>query len=251
MSAHLSEEEQIEALKRWWKDYGKTVVAAVAIGLGGFFSWNYYQDQKVEQAQARSAAFETLISTATEQGEDLSEQQLQQLQAVASELAQSDSLYADFSELYLAKLAVEQDDLDKAAKHLQKVAAAGSNEAVKDLAGLRLARVLAAKGDVDGALTILSAKPSGAYAAVYAEARGDILLNADRLQDAQTAYQHALASVGNEPMRRNILQLKLDNTRVANATDIMPGAPAPGSDPHAVSNPHAMPDPHSSEGGGA
>lgn len=246
MSAHLSEEEQIEALKRWWKDYGKTVVAAVAIGLGGFFSWNYYQEQKVEQAQARSVAFDKLISTATEQGEELSEQQLEQLQALAGELAEGDSLYADFSELYLAKLAVKQDNLDKAEKHLRNVAATGSNEAVKDLAGLRLARVLATKGDVDGALAILSAKPNGAYAAVYAEARGDILLHEDRLKDAQAAYQAALASLGNEPMRRNILQLKLDNTRVASdAANTLPGTPNPGV------NPHAMPNPHSVEAGGA
>lgn len=240
MSVHLSEEEQIEALKRWWRDYGKTVVVAAVLGLGAFFSWNFYQDKKVERAKGHSAAFDKLVSTVNEQDGEISDEQLAKLQQLAGELAETDSLYADFSELYLAKLAVQQDDLDRAQQHLQKVADKGANEAVKDLARLRLARVLASKGEVEQALTILSSKPSGAFAAAYAEAKGDILLAQDRLQDAQAAYEAALTSVGNQPMRRNILQLKLDNTRVASDTpDIMPGAPGPGANPHALPNPHA------------
>lgn len=240
MSVHLSEEEQIEALKRWWKDYGKTIVIAAVLGLGAFFGWNVYQDNEVERAKSHSAAFDALVSTAAEQGGEISDEQLAKLQQLADELADTDSLYADFSELYLAKLAVQQDNLDKAQQHLQNVADNGTNEAVQDLARLRLARVLASKGETEQALTILSSKPNGAFAAAYAEAKGDILLTQDRLQDAQAAYETALASVGNQPMRRNILQLKLDNTRVASDTsDIAPGGPTPGANPHALPNPHA------------
>lgn len=234
-----TEEEQIEVLKTWWKDYGKTVVAAVAVGLAAFFGWNYYQDSKMEKAQERSVTFDKLVTVMTEADDGLSEQELAQVQQIAGELANTDTLYADFSELYLAKLAIQQNELDKAQRHLQTVADGGSNEAVQDLARLRLARVMASRGDVEAALKILSSEPNGAYASAYAEVRGDILLAQNRLQDAQDAYKAALSGIGNQPMRRNILQLKLDNTRVASdAPETAPGG-MPGGNPHALPNPHA------------
>lgn len=237
MSAHLTEEEQIEALKRWWKDYGKTVVVAVVIGLGAFFAWNFYQDKQAERAREHSIAFEQLINSATATEGELSDEQAQQVAQLASELADTDSLYADFAKLYLAKLAVQQDDLDDAQSRLREVVEGGENAAVQDLARLRLARVLASKGEVDNALALLSAQPGGAYATIYAETRGDILLAQNRLPDARSAYEAALASVGNQPMRRNILQLKLDNTRTA--ADSPAAVPTPANDPHARPNPHA------------
>lgn len=234
-----TEEEQIEVLKTWWKDYGKTVVAAVAVGLAAFFGWNYYQDSKMEKAQERSVTFDRLVNVMTEADDGLSEQELAQVQQIAGELANTDTLYADFAELYLAKLAIQQNELDKAQRHLQAVADGGSNEAVQDLARLRLARVMASRGDVEAALKILSSEPNGAYASAYAEVRGDILLAQNRLQDAQDAYKAALSGIGNQPMRRNILQLKLDNTRVASdAPETAPGG-MPGGNPHALPNPHA------------
>ena len=242
MSAHLTEEEQIEALKRWWKDYGKTVVVAVALGLGGFWGWNQYQNSQVKKAQSHSIAFDQLVSSATQFNEELDEQQLSEIEQLANELTDDNSLYADFAELYLAKVAVQKDDMAAAQKHLQIVADGGSNEAVKDLANLRLARVLANVGEVDKALTILTSKPNGAYAAAYAEAKGDLLMTQNRLADAQAAYQAALAAVTNQPMRRNILQLKLDNTR--GASDM----PSTESD---ATNPHALPNPHAQEAGDA
>lgn len=235
-----TEEEQIEALKRWWKDYGKVVVVAVAIGLGLFFGVNYYQDNKVERAQKRSVVFEKLVSTVTELDDDISEQERAQVQQIAEELTGTDTLYADFAQLYLAKLAVEQGDLDQAQQHLQKVVDSGSNESVQDLARVRMARVMATRGEVDAALEILASTPSDAFAPVYAEVRGDLLLAQNRLKEAQTAYKAALSSVGNQPMRRNILQLKLDNTRVvSDMPQPSPDAPNPGTNPHAVPNPHA------------
>lgn len=240
MSAHLTEEEQIETIKRWWKDYGKTVVAAILLGLIAFFGWNFYQNRQAEQADERSVVFDKLVTTVTEAEGNLDEQESAQLRQLAQDLASNDDLYADFAELHLAKLAVEQGDMNKARQHLQAVADGGSNEAIKSLANLRIARVLASSGDAEGALAILSAQPNGAFAAVYAEVRGDVLLAQNRLQDAQSAYQAALAAVGNQPMRRNILQLKLDNTRIASESTEVPGASAPSANPPAQPNPHAI-----------
>lgn len=241
MSAH-HEEEQIEALKRWWSDYGKTVVVALAAGLAVFFGWNYYQNNQVERAQERSVAFEQLVNSATSGNGELTQQEIAQLQPLANELADTDGLYGDFASLYLAKFAVQQGDLNTAQQHLQSVVDGGSEAAVRDLARYRLARVLVSKEEADAALDLLASSTTAGYGPLYAEARGDILLSQNRLQDARDAYQIALSAIGEAPMRRSILQLKLDNTKVG--TDGSNSSPA-------ATNPHALPNPQTSEAGDA
>lgn len=239
MAAHLTEEEQIEALKSWWKDYGTVVLIAAVVGLGGFFGWNLYQNHGVEKASEASAVYEKLAVAMAESDSEISEEQAAKLKQLANDVIAHDSsgLYADFAALYLAKLAVQQQDYASAKGHLEKVSSRGANDSVKELARLRLARVLAASGDTEQALTLLSAKPSSAYAAAYAEAAGDILLAQKRLAEARAAYQNALQAMGtNQPMRRNLVQLKIDNT-MTSADDPATG-PAP-INPHGnVQNPH-------------
>ncbi len=239
MAAHLTEEEQIEALKSWWKDYGTVVLIAAVVGLGGFFGWNLYQNHGVEKASEASAVYEKLAVAMAESDSEISEEQASKLKQLANEVIalDSSSLYADFAALYLAKLAVQQQDYASAKSHLEKVSSRGANDSVKELARLRLARVLAASGDTEQALTLLSAKPSSAYSAAYAEAAGDILLAQKRLAEARAAYQNALQAMGtDQPMRRSLVQLKIDNTMTSG--DEPATGPAP-INPHGnVQNPH-------------
>lgn len=239
MSAHLTEEEQIEALKRWWKDYGTTVLIAAVIGLGGFFGWNLYQNHRVEKASEASAVYEKLAAAIAESEDEISDAQAAKLKQLANDVIAHDSsgLYADFAGLALAKVAVQQQDYATAKSHLEKVSSQGANDSIKELARLRLARVLAASGDAEQALTLLSAKPSSAYTAAYAEAAGDILLAQKRLAEARAAYQNALQAMGtNQPMRRSLVQLKIDNTLTA-ADDPAIG-PAPVNPHGNAQNPH-------------
>ncbi|PAR85254.1 YfgM family protein, partial [Vibrio cholerae] len=44
MELYDTEEQQVEAIKDWWKENGKAVIFGAVIGLGGLFGWRYYQD---------------------------------------------------------------------------------------------------------------------------------------------------------------------------------------------------------------
>lgn len=223
MSAYLTEEEQIEALKRWWKDNGKTIVAATAVSLAIFFGWNQYKDHQVTKAAEGSVIFQKFVALTTEIGQEkTSAEQEAQIQTLTEELNahSNNDLYANYAQLYLAKLAVEKGDLDSAMTILGKITDESLDLSVKDLARLRHARLLAASGKNEEALTKLSANVSASYASAYSETKGDILLGAKRIQDAHAAYQTALLSTTpDQVMRLQLIKLKLENTAVAAKVD--------------------------------
>lgn len=227
MAVHLTEEEQLEALKRWWSENGKTLTIAVAVALAGFWGWNQYQAHQEQKAEDSSAAFQKLVDgiNGLEGAADQATQKAE-LQVLASELASDhgDTLYGNFAQLYVAKQAVDDGNAEKAKEILLAVIDHPANDAVKDLARLRLARVTFSAGDADGALQLLQGKVSEAFASFYDEIKGDIHLAQENLSDARSAYQRAFDGLeASDFMRRNLLQLKLDNTKVA--TDLPDIAP--------------------------
>ena len=219
MSVHLTEEEQIEALKRWWKAYGVTTVVAIAIAGAGFFGWNQYKSHLVEKASEGSVRYQQFLLEVEKLEEDPDSESAQvRMQALGSDLLNdySDSLYADFVRLHNARQAVNQGDLARARTLLEEVGNKSADESIKQLAQLRLARVMVAQGEIEPALSILQRVPSDAYAAMYAEARGDVLFMQNRLAEARTAYESALQSMQDPvSIQRNLVQMKIDNTLTA------------------------------------
>lgn len=241
-----TEDEQIEAIKSWWKDHGKATVAAVVVAVGGFWGWNAYQDAQVNKAREGSVLYEQFsaaVMTLDEGGDIGADSVRSKAQAVIDH--DNNSLYADFAKLYLAKLAVESQQYDQAQENLQRVVTGGANRSVQDLARLRLARVMAAAGEADQALDLLQSVNAGTYGSAYAETRGDILVTLNRINEARTAYQSALQNMENpRSFRASLVQLKIDNTRVGS------GALRPGDVDPSPQNPHS-PNPHANVGGGA
>ncbi len=219
MSVHLTEEEQIEALKRWWKAYGVTTVVAVAIAATGFFGWNQYKSHLAEKASEGSVRYQQFLLEVEKLEEDPESESAQvRMQALGSDLMNdySGTLYADFVRLHNARQAVNQGDLARARTLLEEVGNKSADESIKQLAQLRLARVMVAQGEIEPALSILQRVPSDAYAAMYAEARGDVLFMQNRLAEARTAYESALQAMQDPvSIQRNLVQMKIDNTLTA------------------------------------
>lgn len=219
MEQYRSEEEQVEALKKWWEENGRSIVVAVilALGLGfGWQGWQTYQQGENEAASSRYQAMLQMLSSNDEAG----------AQGLASEikLEHSRSTYAQFAALHLARLAVNQGDLTTAEAELRWVLGrADSGSDTMQLAQLRLARVLASGGDPEQALTILQSADPGTYAAAYQVARGDILLMLAREDEAREAYRSAmmLSSRGDGQVNMDMLQQKLQSL-----SQVMPGQEA-------------------------
>jgi predicted negative regulator of RcsB-dependent stress response len=210
---HITEEEQIEALKRWWEENGKQTILGIALIVGGYFGWQAWSDHSLEQASAASLTYQEMIDNLAglNPGEVLSDDK----QVVVNQLAEklkveySGTQYAVYAALTKAKLAVEGNDLDAAVSELQW-AMDNADEVSEFVARLRLARVEAARGDLEKALQLVQGVDAGEMRSAFEEAKADFYLEQGNGAAAYTAYQSALASdVSGDGSVRALLELKI------------------------------------------
>lgn len=214
MSAHLTEEEQIEAFKRWWKDNGGNTVAVIVIALAGYFGWQGWQSNQQAQREGASAMFQQLTEmTVSTTGSPLSEEQVIAVSKVGEQIKEqySSSFYAVSTALMLAKIAAEQDNLIAAKSQLQWAEKHNEDPAVGAVINQRLARIALAQGEHDNALTLVSSAPLEQFTSSYAEVRADILAAKGDKKGAYQAYQEALSSLPAEQSnRRQMMEMKRD-----------------------------------------
>lgn len=195
MTAHLSEDEQVEALKNWWKENGKSVIFATVLIVGGYAGWQGWTQHNETQSLAASALFDDLlVATETAADAPLSDTQkttaLTLIEQLTSEY--SSNLYAQEAALLAAKLAADDGDFTGAEKHLRWAIDNNVDQGITYIAQLRLASVLSATDKQDEALAVLSAEVPPSFVSAYAELRGDVLVHKGDTNGAREAYQLAL-----------------------------------------------------------
>jgi predicted negative regulator of RcsB-dependent stress response len=210
----ITEEEQIEALKRWWAENGMQTVLAVVLVIGGYFGWQFWGTHQQEKMTEASDVYREMIDVIAGQqpGSLLTDTQQAQVNAIADQLKDdySSSAYAQFGALVKAKLAVDANDLDKAATELQWALDANPEAPTERLIRLRMARVESARGNIDEALKMVQTGDPAEMKSAYEEAKGDFYLQQGNSAAAFTAYQSALLSdESTDQMVSNLLQLKM------------------------------------------
>ncbi len=203
MSEYLSEEEQVEALKKWWKENGLSIFMGAVLGLGGVFGWKYWIEHRMEVADQASYHFSQMQMAIQA---DNRESATQQAEILTSEYASSS--YGQFAALYLAKAKVDADNPEAARAELEKVINSGKDPSFQQIARLRLARLLLDQKDLDGAAAAIQPMPADQYAGEFEAVRGDIALAKGNRDAARNAYQQALEKgVGDTALVR----MKLDD----------------------------------------
>ena len=110
MADHIADEEQLEALKRWWKQYGASLALAVVLGVGSWFGWSQWQSSRESRAQAASLVYEEMMSAIGMTAiEELAPEPLQAIAAKAEQLKKEygGTQYDRLARLLLARLAKE------------------------------------------------------------------------------------------------------------------------------------------------
>ena len=167
MSTYQTDEEQVEAIKKWWKENGKSVIGGVALGLllvGGGKGWMEYSRV---QAENTSNLYESFSRAARENNLEAASQRADQLVGDFGK-----TTYADFAVLEMAKLQYQAGDKEKARQRLQWVLDNASDPAIKQMAQLRLAALLLDMGKPDDAEALAGAASEGGFAGEFSALRG-------------------------------------------------------------------------------
>lgn len=208
METYLTEEERVEALQRWWKENKSSLFMGLAMGLLIIIGWKYWQGHQQAQREQASLTYHLM-------GRAIAAKQPEEAVKMGQQLIESypSTTYAEFARISLAKLKVEAGDLEAAKLRLEEEVKQGHDETLKELARLRLARVLLARGEADAGIVLLQGTQStaGKFSALFEEVRGDLLIAAKRPEEARTAYQKA-KELGN---RSPLLDLKIHDLPAA------------------------------------
>lgn len=204
---YKSEEEQIEAVKQWWKENGLSIVGGIVIGVSAVFGWRYYGVYQLEQAAEASRIYEVMIVASQS---DKADEAKKSANSILADYGSTS--YAFFANLMLAKQAVAADELDEAESQLRVALDNSPKAEFEHIVRLRLARVLIQNSKLSEAEKVLSVSDKGKFLANYEEVRGDLLLAKGDKTAAAKAYE-AAASASTSQSIDGLLQMKLDEVK--------------------------------------
>lgn len=215
MDVHASEKEQIEALRKWWKENGTSLITGVLLGLSvllGGKAWFSYQESKAAGASNLYAQMMT----------DLAAAKTEAVRKRANEIIStySSTGYAPLAAMALARLAVDEGQIDAARAQLQWALEHADNDELRHAARLRLVRVLIDQQDWEAASRQLdSVADTGAYRHLYTELRGDLASAQGRIEAARAAYKKALEQAPPQSPASGLLMAKYENLAAAGAEE--------------------------------
>lgn len=224
MDPYQSDDEQIEQLKKWWQENGKSLVAVVAITLAGIVGFNLWKNHKEETLNAASLKYQEIVKAANTPGgdSDLKAKNIIHLtDTMKTEF--SGSTYSQYAALLAAKVAVDGGDLNAAQEQLKWIVSQESEPTTHELAILRLAKVQFAQDKSDDALKLLDSITPEVYPAGFAELKGDIYLSQNDKTQARQYYTKAI-ELQQQPGKQvnRLLQMKADNLAEVPAALLIP-----------------------------
>ncbi len=202
-----TDEEQIEALRDWWRRNGSAVMLGVGLAAAGLTGWWGYGQWQEGKAQEAAAAYGLMIQ-AEREGAPLPELTIAARQVMEDHRR---SGYAPMAAMRLGARQMEAGQYIAAARTLGWVVEHVRETAMVELARLRQARALAAAGRTEEALALVAQPASPGFVGAYADLRGDLLADMGRAEAAAEAYRDALRAEGLDPQTRRLVELKLGN----------------------------------------
>lgn len=203
MAYSIEEEQEINQLKDWWKENGKTIIVAFILGVGGMFGWRYWQTHQAEQIAQASAQYDTLINS-VQQDEQAKKANIEQFVQANSKTA-----YAVFALLDEAKKATEKQDFSAAEANLNQALTQSQDEVLTSIVALRLSAVQFQLGQLDNALSTLNQVKGESFNARKAILTGDIQVEKGDKVAAKNSFEQAQQS--GSQLEQQMAKMKLNN----------------------------------------
>ena len=214
MATHLDleEQEQLDQLKTFWKQYGNLVTWLLIAVLAAYAAWNGWNWWQRDQAVKAGAMFDQLDKAAQ-----------------AGDADQAGRVFGDMKERYprtaftqqggllAAKVQFDKGQADAALATLGWVSGNATETEYQTVARLRAAGVLMDQKKYDDALKQLDAATAPEFAALVADRRGDALLAQGKADDAKASYNKAWLAMDSKVEYRRLIEAKLTALGVAPA----------------------------------
>ncbi|MDN5510765.1 tetratricopeptide repeat protein [Acinetobacter sp.] len=211
----LSDEEQLDNLKSFTKKYGSAMMSGILIALIAFFGWEYWQKKNLAESQKQTAKVQQLMDDAKGASGDANA--FNALSVTADKIVKEapDSVQAIQTQLLMAKLAYDKADYAHAERALKKVENSKLDDAgLVQVVKLRLAYAQLAQKKYDDAIKTLAAVTDPAFKATADEARGDVYVAKNDIENAKKSYMSAWDALLERKQERQILQIKLESVGV-------------------------------------
>ena len=206
MDPYTADAQQIEEIKKWWRENGLSVVLGLTLGISGIFGWRYWQGAKIEQAESASVLYSDMIASLlnenTTEARDFADRILAEYE---------DTAYGTFALLALARLAVVNDELDAAETHLRQALKQNKDASFSHVIRMRLIRILISQDKLDEASNLIEQQDTGEFASSYDELMGDISALQGEIETARSSYQQSINKTRADGRDTSTLELKLNN----------------------------------------
>ncbi|PZD63904.1 hypothetical protein ARC310_09025 [Pantoea ananatis] len=203
MEVYSNENEQVDALRRFFANNGKALVVGVVIGIAALGGWRYWSSHEQDSAKTVSAEYQKLTS-AMQAGKP------ETLEAVNTFASENSNTYGALAALDLAKQYVDSNQLDKAATLLQNGLKDTKDANLQAVINLRLARIQLQQNQADAALKTLDGVKGDGWTAIVADIRGEVLLSKGDKQGARDAWSKGVESDAS-PALKQMMQMKMNN----------------------------------------
>lgn len=206
MAAHLDleEQEQLDELKHFWKQYGNLISWVLILALGGYAAFNGWQYWQRSQAVQASVLYDEVERAAGTGDVGRVEQAFKDIQDKYGR-----TTYAQQAGLLAGKVLAEKGKPDAAKAALQWVAENGKDEGYQALARLRLAGLLVDGKAYDEALKQLGGDMPAQYQPLAADRRGDVYNLQGKKDQAREEYTKAWKGLGSDAEYRTLVEVKL------------------------------------------
>ncbi|PIJ52308.1 hypothetical protein BL250_00035 [Erwinia sp. OLTSP20] len=203
MEIYSNENEQADALRRFFSRNGKALVLGVILGAGVLAGWHYWNSHETNSSRETSAAWQQVVSS-------LENSKPQTLEAAARFVSDNRNTYGALASLELTKRYVDLNQLDKAAAQLKAGLQDTDDAGLQSVLNLRLARIQLQQKQPDDALKTLDQIKGDAWVAIVADVRGEALLSKGDIKGAREAWQKGAEANGSSALKE-MLQMKMNN----------------------------------------
>jgi len=202
----LDEHEQGELVQKWLRENVFTILVGVGLGLVLIFGWQQWRGHRTRHNLDAATQYDVLSTKVEKKDYDAIKQ-------IAAKLKSdyADTGYAALASMAEADFAAQRADLETAHASLDWAYQHAGNDALKALAGVRLARVEIAQTKAADALALLEKLPPSGYASQIGELKGDALVALGRKDEARVAYAEALTTLDPNAPNRAFVEMKLND----------------------------------------